>query len=759
MAPALQWIVRFAVRNPMAALVLSVLVGSFFLFQIPRIQTIDNVDYFIVDDDPDFAYYQEIRSFFGEDEFFVVAFSQPDVFTRQNLELLQELTEYFQRHAGIRDVRSLASVDYVDGAQEYFDVRPFLETIPDTPATLSVLREQALSTPLYLDNLLSRDGRTAAVIVFPYEFPDDAGFRKRLLQEAAELLGRLERDDLQFHLAGNTVSNVHLSQAVQRDLAVFIPLTYLLVALVMMGVFRSIQLTILGMVSISVCVGSTIGFMALLEIPMHNLTSVIPSLAMALALADTVHIFSRLEAKAVRAFQSWPEALEDILGRLVMPCFLTSLTTAVGFLSLSVSDIQPIREFAYVAAMGMVFKFFFSFLFLAPLLALRKPAAIFRDKHEYRRMSRVLTWISALVRRHYVWVNLVFLAVLVASIGFSSRIQVETNLVEYFKQGSTLRKDLDFVQQNLSGVAILDLSLRGKEIEAFAAPEHLQLLDRIQSFLLTLDGVDATLSFADFVKDMHKSFHDEDPEYHVIPDDANLIAQYLLLYDSSDIDDYITPTFDHARIMVRLSETSSAKQAELIQAVQEFLDHQEAGGIAVRITGNVVQQVNVIQALVRGLFASLAIAVVVIGAVMLFALGSVKIGLLSLIPNLFPLVMTFGFMGLLGIPLDTSTALIAVVALGIAVDDTIHFLTEYNSQRSMNRPVSEALHQAILLKGMPIIATSIILAIGFGVLVFSSFIPTIYFGLLSIGVMLTALVGDLFLLPAVMLLRNGAERG
>jgi predicted RND superfamily exporter protein len=754
MQGALQWICAFTVRRHLFALVLSGVVGLFFLSQIPRLQTIDNVDYFIVDDDPDFAYYEEIQSIFGGDEFFIIAFRQPDIFTEQSLQLLAGLTNELEDLSGVREVKSLANVDYVDGAQEYFDVRKFLETIPSSAEGLALLRHQALSTPLYLDNLISRDGRTAAIVVYPQEHPQDQEFRKRLLESVREMLKKYEAAGVEFHLAGNTVTNVALSRGVQQDLAVFIPLTYLLVALVVLVTFASFRLMVLAMINITLCVGSTMGFMALTGIAMHNVTSVVPSLIMALALADAVHIFSRLDRKVLESHPDKKSALGHVLERVVMPCFLSTLTTAVGFISLATSNILPIREVAYAASMGMVFKFFFSFFLLPPLLLFCNPARIYRDRPGDRGLPGFLQALSRLVQKWHVRICLVFLLVILASAWFAGKVSVETNLIEYFKKDSPIRQDLDFVQENLSGVAILDISLRARDFDAFSKPENLLLLDAIQSFLHTLPGVDTTLSFGDYIKDMNKSFHAEDPSFYVIPRQKELIAQYLLLYDSRDIDDYINRGLDHARILVRLSETSSARQAELIRTVQAFLDDLQAEGLAIRITGNVVQQVNIIEALVESLIASLALAVGVIGLIMLLVLRSVKIGLLSLIPNLFPLLLIFGVMGLLGIPLDTSTALIAVIALGIAVDDTIHFLTEYNLYRKKQHSLPTSLELAIVNKGLAIVATSVILCIGFGVLVFSSFVPTIYFGLLSALVMLAALVGDLILLPAIMLLKK-----
>jgi predicted RND superfamily exporter protein len=402
--------------------------------------------------------------------------------------------------------------------------------------------------------------------------------------------------------------------------------------------------------------------------------------------------------------------------------------------------------------MGMVFEFFFSFVLLPPLLLFCNPLKIFRELRDDQGLSAFLHRFRFFVTTHHVRICVAGLLLVLVSIWFAGRVQVETNLVEYFDKKSVLRQDLDFIQKNLSGVSTLDISVRADALDAFTEPKNLYVIDEIQSFLQSLPGVDTSISFADYIKEMNKSFHDEDTAYYVIPEKKDLIAQYLLLYDSENIDDYVNNGFDHARILVRLSENSSAKQAQMIERIKEFLEKFPDDGLKMRITGSVVQQVNVIQAVTDGLVASIGLALGVISVIMFIVLRSIKIGLLSLVPNLFPLILNFGIMGFLCIPLDTSTALIAVVALGIAVDDTIHFLTEYNFYRRRNMSIAISLDQAMLSKGFAIVTTSIILCVGFGVLVFSNFVPTFYFGLLSAMVMLTALAGDMLLLPAIMLI-------
>ena len=256
---------------------------------------------------------------------------------------------------------------------------------------------------------------------------------------------------------------------------------------------------------------------------------------------------------------------------------------------------------------------------------------------------------------------------------------------------------------------------------------------------------------------MHMSFHNDEPAYYVIPDSRQLVSQYLLLYDSDDINDFVNSEYDHARIAVRLNEHSSREQEQLIQEIQEHIDDLIQTGLAMRVSGQAMQDVNIIQALVSGQVYSLGLALLVISVLMFLVFKSLVLGLLCLIPNTFPVLFNFGIMGLLDIPLNTATAIIAAVAIGIVVDDTIHFLSYYTTQRRQGRIVSQAVQSTMLVKGRALISSSIILCIGFGILLLSNFMPIVYFGLLSAVIMILALIGDLVLLPAILLCRS--DRG
>lgn len=745
---------RFATSRPTLSLIIAILLALPFLVQLPRVRTVDNVDYFTVEGDPDVAFYETIKQTFGDDEFFVISFSSPDLFSPRMLRMVADLTHELEALPEVREVQSLANVDFIHGSADYFEVRPFLERIPEDGEGLDLLRSQALENKLYVGNLVSTDGMTTALAVFPREHdPGDGSFRARLMEKTRAILdGRRDMVD-RFHLAGWTVTNLSLSSFMKSDVATFIPLTYLLITLTIWLSFRNVRLTALALLNISVCTGATMGLFPLLDITLNNVTTIVPPLVMALALTDTVHIFSHLDSSLLgRPFK---DGLRDVLCKVAVPCFLTSLTTAAGFISLVVSDIPPIKEFGYLASAGMVFEFLFSFLLLPPLLLRCAPEKVCITSGEGAGYRTFLTRLSAFVQAWPRRICAVAILTVILGLWGASMIRVETNLLDYFKRSSELRQELEYVEARLSGVGTVDVSLKADRDDAFRDPANLAVIDRVQRHAETLPGVDKTMSFVDFLKDMNMSFHDEDPDHYRIPDSVNMVSQYLLLYNSDDIDEFITPQYDHARILLRISEHSSAAQARIIADLRSFIDASPHKGLEIRVTGRAVKDVNTIDALVRGQVESLALAAAVITAIMFLSLRSVRVGALSLIPNMFPIALNFGVMGFLGIPLNTSTALISVVALGIAVDDTIHFLTEYNLRRAQGLPLPEALHRVTLDKGRGICASTVILVIGFSVLVLSRFVPTISFGGLSAVIMITAWLGDMVVLPAAMLAFRG----
>jgi predicted RND superfamily exporter protein len=738
-------------RHSRSFLLASLLFATIFILFVPQLKTVDDLEYFFDKDKPAYKFYKSFKEVFGKDEFFIVAFHTEHLFTERNLRLLKKITNELEGLDDVRKVRSLANVDDTIGAQDYFEVRRFLEEIPTSPDKLERLKIQATANPLYAENLISRDGKTAAIVVHTYDRPDDRDYRRRLVHKTERILDPYRDQFDRSSLAGVTVTSIRLVEYMAKDMAVFVPLVYGLMILAIWAFFRNLRMTVLAVINIFFCLGSTVGLFGLTGITLNNLTSTIIPLVAALSLCDTVHIFSHMDKRILEKLPDKRRALASVLDRVLLPCFLTTLTTGIGFLSLAVSEIEAIRDFAWIASGGMVFEFIYSFCLLPPLILFFAPEKIYKDFQTGRGMTPFLGKINQTVNR-YARILVLGTGILVAAaFWFAGKVQVETNPLDFFRADTPVRKDLAFVEEHLAAVNTLDISLKAERTDAFQHPMNLMVIDQIQQYANSLKGVDKTFSFGDYVKDMNESFHNENPQYRKIPATEELVAQYLLIYDSDEIEDYINGDLDHARISVRISEHSNSKQKRLIQKLEDYIARLERPDLDIRLTGFALQHVNLTDTMLRGQTYSLAIAVGVISLIMFLVLRSLTIGFLSIIPNLFPILLNFGMMGAVGVPLNTATALIAAVAIGIAVDDTIHFLSEYKTRRANGASISESVRTATLVKGRAIITSSTILCAGFGVLVTSTFVPSAHFGLLTAIVMFTAVVGDMVVLPALLL--------
>lgn len=736
------------VSHRVLVLCLSILAAIPFLIRIPEIKTVDNVDYFAIKNDRDVIFYEKMKTIFGNDEFFIIAFKKENLFTSKNLGLLKKLTDELASIEGIQEIKSLSNVDDTIGEEDFFIVRKFLETIPDDTQALEELRKRAVENPLYLKNLLSLDGNTAAIVVFVRENPDVQDFRKKIIVQAEIILKRYEDYTGKVHFAGWTVTNLVLTQYMKEDLVTFIPVTYGFITLAVFLFFGNLWLTMIAVVNISLCMGCTMGLFPILGITLNNVTTIVPPAVMALALCDTVHIFSNLDKHLFEQYPDKKEAFEVVLKKLVGPCFLTTVTTFIGFLSLYSSDIPPIKEFSLIASAGMVFEFFFAFTFMPAFMLLFNGKKLIRSPRGPFNMNLYLTRLSDFVCSYFRVIFLAGVLIIFISVWLSLKISVETELLAYFKPESPVRISTGFVEKELAGISTLDISFKAGKGKAFMQPESLGVIETFQNYVNKMDGVDKTLSIVDFIKEMNKSFHNENPGFYRIPDSADLISQYLLIYNSDEIHNFVNDSFDHARVSIRISKHSTREQTVIIQQIQKVIETMDIQGIDIQVSGLVLQEVNTIDALVKGQVTSLAASSFIIILIMFFVLRSFPLGALSILPNLFPIVLNFGIMGLFNIPLNTATALVATVAICIAVDDTIHFLTEFKRNLTGGMETREAIQETLQRKGRAIIFSSLILAIGFGVMAFSRFVPTIDFGILSALIMITALVGDILFLPS-----------
>lgn len=757
-APERDWRGRaadFIVRRATLLALATGAVAVFLFAQIPRLTTISSVDVFLDWTNPAARYFREFKKEFPKEEYFLIVFEDEALFSGASLRRLRDITDELADLEEVLDVASLANVTDTVGDGDAFIAEKFLKTIPEDPAALADLRRRAVEHPLYRRQLISADGRVGAIAVYAHHRPEDPLYQARLLEKTKEILARHPNPGGDYRLAGYLVTNVALDDFMNRDLARFLPLVLFLVGATVLWVFRSGRLFGLAMMNIGVTLGGTLGFAALAGFALNTVTTIVVPLCVSLALADTIHVFGRLDAGTLRAHPNPRDALRTALRGVIFSCLLTSVNTALGFASFATNRIAAIAEFGVVAASAMVFEFLFTFGLLAPLLLRFKASAIYRDRDlsDPHLLQKCLRACQRAVTARPGTILVIGGAVLAVAAAGVPRVRVDTDFLKFFWPQERIRRDVDFIEQRLCGTQDLSLSLRAAEPGAFKDPTHLAVLEQLQAFAATLPTVDVTTSLADYLKDMNQSFHNEDPARAVLPENRRLVEQFLLLYNADDLADYVTPDYRHARVIIHLSEHSLARLGEIARRLEDYARSLPTT-LDIRITGYMAQEINTANVIVEDQAKNLLQSVASIGLVMWAVLRSFKLALLFLMPNLYPIVLNFGLMGYTGVALDTGTALIASAAFGIVVDDTVHFMVDYRERRRAGTPVEPAVLAVMRDKGEAVLTSFLVLTLGFGVLLLSRFVPIFHFGLLNVFVLMAGVLADVFLLPAWLLFWN-----
>ncbi len=733
---------------------LILLTGGLFWFYA-TLPTETSVESLIIDDDPDLVFYETFKEQFGEDEFLVVGFSAPDVFDADVLAYVSEQTDRLERLDDVESVVSLTNVEDFVGFDDDFIVEPLVTNLPRTTQDKEALRRRALDNSLIHGPLVNSATSATLFLVRPGKQHNDPGFDERLVRQVEHAFSEAKPPfpGFSWHIAGWLVTDVNLSRSMTRDMMTFMPLTFVLLILLVGMALRNTWAIVLAMVNLSVCLIWTLAFLNLVGGAMSPMTSILPPLMMALAVSDSIHVFNAF-LKQDRQHQPLPEVMRHVLIHLAAPCFLTSFTTAIGFASLAVSQVPPIRHFGLAAAGGMMAEFLLT-MTLIPLgiYFLRHKKGLQTPSMETRSvLYRPLKAFARILPRYrtvLLWTSGVLI---VFSMLSALNIRVETNLLEYFKRDSSVWNASRFIDDQLGGVETLEISLRASQEGAFLEPEALQTIAHVESFLRQQDIVTEVTSVNDFFREMNKAFHNEDPDWFVLPDSRAMAAQYLLLYDGDDLGYLLSEERNWTRVTARITEHNSSVVSGYIESTQAYLDKVTQGTtLEARVTGKTLIANKLIDFIVNSQVQSLALAFFLIFLVMLRVFRSWKLGLISLIPNMLPILLNFAVMGLFEVPLNSATAIISAVAIGIAVDDTIHFICQYQQQRQSGNDAIIAVENAVCIKGSPIVITSLIMTGGFGILLFGSFVPTIQFGVLSALIMVFAVISDLVVLPALLL--------
>jgi len=702
------------------------------------------------------AFERSLRQRFPEDQVLVLLLEGPGLWRADTLRAVDRLAGRLRRLPRVERVLSVTTVDHIQATAGGFAVEPLIDPRALDRTTPRARRSRATGDPLAEGRLVSPDGSAMAVVVRPVPLatsPERLAL-ERAVRRAVDEAGLASRLTA---VAGEVALDAAEFRAMVSDSLRFLPITAV-IGLGLVGLlFRRVLAVVLTAAAIGAVMGPVLALLVLAGQPYTLIHAMVGPLLTGLTVALALHLFGAM-ALAGRRGLNGPRQVARAVAEVRGPAWLAALTTAAGLASLGLSPIPPIRSFGLVTAAGVL-------LLLGVFLGLLPPILARWDRRPWpapraaRGVEAVVGRLARLGVRRAGWVVAAFAVAVAALAPWLGAVRTETDLYRFFPPDHALIQSMRRVEARLAGVTRIEVVFEGPGRDAFLDPARLQAVTAIQDWLQAQPEVDRTLSPADFLAQMNRAFHDGDPGFARVPRSRQLLAQYLLVYDGRDLYDLLDRERQTARLTVNLNVHGANAIQGVIHRLRAHLREQPPADLRWRVAGIGRLFADQEDLLVTGQERSILAAIGVIFLMLALAWRSWRLGLLGMLPNLSPVVVIFALMGMTGIRLDMATALIASVAVGIAVDDTVHMVHGYRQRRRAGRGVALALLRTYRQAGRAVTATTLILGVQFMLLTLSDFRPVAHFGLLSAAGVVTAWLFDLLLLPALLVVaarRQGA---
>ncbi len=756
-----RWLVRHPLPVVLANLALTLVLGVFAM----HVRIENSLESLLPSHDAEVEYYGRIRAIFGSDDVGVVGIRADDPFAPGTIEKIARVTDTLGRINGVERVLSITNA--VDPAAGVGQTPPrLLSHLPPTPDDVEALKQKLRTTPLYGKTYMSDDFRGAAITVFFESLSDAAYLDLGIDQKIAAVLDA-ERGPERFYYTGAAHVKQAAVELMRHDLYRFTPLALALVLIVLWLSFRTVRGVLLPVLAVSQALVWTLGVVVLAGKAITLGTSMLPPLLLVVGSSYAIHVMARYYEQ-VSAGVGPDEVVPRAFARVWLPLVISALTNVIGFGSLMLNRITAIWDLGLFAVVGVVCLAVASLTFLPAALQLM-PVGL-RSERSGRvspALSESLSRLGQLAfrsRRQILWGGA---AVAVVALLGTRLIRVDSDFLYYFAPSSEVRRDNETINQEIVGSNPFYVVIDGTGPGLLRHWEVLKLVKDLQTFLATLPGVTQSVSLVDYLELLESGLNKGGEGDLVVDDQGNVVPlekpksfwdeprnlEPLLQtigLSPATFAGVVTPDFSKASIVVRTNLSGSRRIEDTLQRIRAYVSEHFSAEVPVRLTGTLVLMTGTTSDIVAGQIKSLTFALLVIFAVMAAMFLSVKVGFLAILPNVLPIVIFFGVMGWLGILLNLGTSLIAAIALGIAVDSTIHYMARLNLELRGETDQAAALVRTVRTVGVPIVYTTIALFFGFLTFGLSSFVPIQNFGILAAVTMATSLGANLVFLPAVL---------
>lgn len=739
---------------------------------------VDNsLNAYFLEDDPAYQLYKTFQDDYGNDESLYIVYSaRRGIFDLATLEKTRELVEDLGRIPYVEEVTSITNLEFVEGgSDDTLNIFGLMDEFPTNQAEADRLERKLLQHPLYRRAYISEDGRYAAILCEVETMPAGApGYQSEIGASLLSVLAKPAYRDFEFWPTGQPVIVSAINDVAVTEVVLFTGIVAVIITVLLFVFFRQAKAVIALQLCYLLGLVIVIATLSLNRFPITSLSTVAFPILYAIAVADGIHVIQEYHAH-LKAGYSNRESILKTVNLIGAACLLTTLTTAAGFASLAISPTPVIHQFGLSTAVGVLAVFFLCFTLMPVILSLSGPRSEQAFSSQRRLKSSSEEWIHGVLDRllakvadcniHYPR-PILRIAVLLGVIAVygATKIKTDASWLHFFGDEIEVFQDYKFVDASMAGSANFEILLDSKRADGVSTARFMQNLAKIQDYVDSQDGlVRKTISVVDIIKQISQALHGGDPSYYTLPASDAELAQYLLLYEMTggeELEQRISADIATARLTILIESTTTSISKGFHDDLVVFIESVTPDDYAFEVTGLSYMELESLDDTNKTMMVSIALALVIISILMIFVFRSVKVGLISLFPNVFPVLATMAIMGFAGISLDFSKTVLACVAIGIAVDDTIHLLSRYRREFEILGNYERALEAAMRGVGHAITRTTLILVIPLVTCMFSKLATMANFGMLMSICISIALLADYFIAPSLILVLKpfGEER-
>ena len=746
------------IKHPWLIMSLSLIISLGFMGLIKtkaRMET--DLDKYMPQEHPAFVYSNQAEDWFNIKDGIIIAIENPGgIFNPGTIKKVKDMTRALGKFEEINknDVTSLYTAENIIGTEMGLEVKSFFRKAPKSETALKRLKESVRANEMIFGRLVSEDETVTVIIA---EIAGDVfsqDFYHRILDMAREYEG-----EEKIHVAGVPIVEGSLAYLGPQDMKQMVPIVMLVIVLVLLVLLRSVKGTIFTLL---VVVFSTIwafGLMAGLGVPVYAVSTMLPVMLIAIGVADGIHLYSHLRLFMLEnPGAGKKEATLDMLRGMWKPVAMTSVTTGVGFISLVTSQVYPIKFFGLFTAFGVMAAMVFSlFLIPAGIMAFGLPPWKHPREKDGKKTNFSYRFAEKVVQHKYLTILLTVVIVIVSITGIN-KVWINSSFLEKFEKNSDIVLTDQFINEHFGGTSMLNVILEGKEKDSFKNPEALKLVDQLQTEVEKLAVVGNSFALTDYLKRMNKVMHADDPLFDVIPESQELVAQFLLLYEMSGDPENLWNVVDYgykkANVTFQLKSDNSKAINQAIAIIESFIPKFQEKDIAVKFAGSGYKALVFTDLILEGQIISLLLSLVIVIILLALMFKKISLGLIGSVPIIITAVISFGVMGLLDIPLSTTTALISSIAIGIGIDYAVHFIERYKIYALETGDKGKTIRLTMQHSGRAIIFNAMVVIAGFLVLLFSVFPPNRVLGALVSLNMFTSFLGTVTIMFLLLYLGN-----